>query len=400
MSHPNGSGGTEKQTAGKRRRGSRPRSPSGTASAAQKGATAKTRPLESVRDLLEYAYALDGKQLRISQKVAQEIADANRPERPAGDDLPERLKLLMKSDPLLGVPPRIMIGLEEAQAPTLLKLRVAKMLEFGLRRHPLLVSPTESPTAAEVSAVVGGQTDLDSVFTRIRLRTPEITAVSLGLQRESLTPAERDRMSVNATTSIALLAATIDQWSLDRFVEYLERHLWRGAVTKPRALHPLVAIVESSSSEALGAVATVFLRRSESAERTAQAAVQSAMEAEERARNVLARADAVEEGQVRLRSTIDSQREEIATLQRQIAKMHSQIDEQKRDRVIDQSHHIDDFEDLRTRIIRSLGKQVDLLSDGLHAVRNQSYSVTEEFIERSLESLSKELRQLNDEGDG
>ena len=46
--------------------------------------------------------------------------------------------------------------------------------------------------------------------------------------------------------------------------------------------------------------------------------------------------------------------------------------------------------------VRSLGKQVDLLSDGLHAVRNQSYSVTEEFIERALESLSKELRQLNE----
>ena len=399
MSHPTGSGNAEKQAAGGRPKTNQQHRPKRAGSSPQKGTTPKVPPLKSVRDLLEYAYALNGKQLRLPQKVVQEIADTSLAERPAGDDLPERLSQLIASDPLLGVPPRLMIGLEEAQAPLLLKLRVAKILEFGLRRHPLLISPTENVAAAHVGAVAGGQMDTDAVFSRIRLRSPEITAEGLGLRSDILKQGDRDRLRGNATTSIALLAATIDQWSLDRLIECLERHLWRGALTKPRALRPLVAIVEASSPEALGAVAGVFLAQLETADRAAQAAVHSALEAEDRARNVMSRATAVEAEGARLRSIIDSQRDEINALQSQIETMQSQIEDQKRDRVIDQSHHIDDFEDLRTRVIRSLGKQVDLLTDGLHAVRNQSYSVTEEFIERSLESMSKELRQLNEEGD-
>lgn len=398
MSHPTESSETRKQSAGTRSKAGRHYRSGDAERSSRKGATSKAPPPRTIRDLIEYAYALKGKQLRLSQKAAQDIDESSHSDRPAEHELPQRLAELIASDPLLAVPPRLIIGLEDAHAPVPLRLRIASMLESSLRSHPLLVPATENKSNTGLGPVPVGQLDVETVFQRIRLRTPEITAASIGLENNSLKQAERDRLRVNATTSVALITATIEGWSLERLVECLERHLWRGALTKPRAPLPLVAIMESSSLEALGTVAEVFQKRVQKADRAALAAANVAAEAEARIRNVLDRANAVEEESARLRSVADSHRNEIAILQGRIQALQGQIDEQKRDRVIDQSHHIDDFEDLRTRIIRSLSKQVDLLSDGLHAVRNQSYSVTEEFIERSLESLSKELRQLNDEG--
>ncbi|MCK0173898.1 hypothetical protein [Mycolicibacterium sp. F2034L] len=144
----------------------------------------------------------------------------------------------------------------------------------------------------------------------------------------------------------------------------------------------------------------MFLDKAATADRAAKEAAEQAAQAEERASNLLVRVDAANEEGERLRTAIEDKESELSALRARIEALQAQIDAERRDRVIDQSHHIDDYEVLRTRIVRSLGKQVDLLSDGLHAVRNRSYSVTEEFIERALDSMSKELRQLNEEGDG
>ena len=97
-------------------------------------------------------------------------------------------------------------------------------------------------------------------------------------------------MRTNAITTVALIASILEEWNLDDLVEYLERYLWRDAVAKPGALRSRVAITDSSAPEALGLVAKVFLDRAERAKRATEAALREAAEAEDRAKNVLARA--------------------------------------------------------------------------------------------------------------
>lgn len=364
-------------------------------------APAKAAQITSLQGLFDYAFSLKGKQVRVPQKVLKEIAERTTAvDQLAVDSLRDSLDALMASDPFLKVPPRLLVGLEDSDAPILLKLRIARLLVHQFQRHPLFRSAPEPSPGAEVADLSSGAIDFDEWLTRARLRAADISAAELGNSGGSLKPADRERLRTNAITAVALLGSIIEEWGDHRLVHVLERFLWRDAVAKPGVHRPRVAITESAPPEALGFVSRVFLDSVSAADRTAKRASEQAAQADERANNLLARANAASKEGERLRTVIEGKEGEIAALQGRIEALQAQIDAERRDRVIDQSHHIDEYDVLRTRIMRSLGKQVDLLSDGLHAVRNQSYSVTEEFIERALDSMSKELHQLNEEGDG
>ena len=63
---------------------------------------------------------------------------------------------------------------------------------------------------------------------------------------------------------------------------------------------------------------------------------------------------------------------------------------------MDKSHLADDYEVLRTQVIRRLSAQVGLLRDGLHALRNGRTGVAEEFLDRSLTAIEGEVTRLKD----
>ena len=57
-------------------------------------------------------------------------------------------------------------------------------------------------------------------------------------------------------------------------------------------------------------------------------------------------------------------------------------------------HAEDDREKMRTLCKRTLNTQCDLLQDALHALRNQRYNVTDEFIERSIDAAYSAIAEL------
>lgn len=58
------------------------------------------------------------------------------------------------------------------------------------------------------------------------------------------------------------------------------------------------------------------------------------------------------------------------------------------------SHHADDYEKLRTRIVRQLTTQEDLLTSGLHAMRNDRRSIADEFVDRALTAITGAIVSL------
>jgi hypothetical protein len=58
------------------------------------------------------------------------------------------------------------------------------------------------------------------------------------------------------------------------------------------------------------------------------------------------------------------------------------------------SHLVDDYEKMRTKSRRELRRANELLSNGLHALRNGSPAVTDEFIERALANISTAIDAL------
>jgi hypothetical protein len=55
------------------------------------------------------------------------------------------------------------------------------------------------------------------------------------------------------------------------------------------------------------------------------------------------------------------------------------------------SHTIDDIETLRENALRTMIEQVDLLTDALHALRNGSPDVTDEFLDRAITSMTRHI---------
>ena len=53
----------------------------------------------------------------------------------------------------------------------------------------------------------------------------------------------------------------------------------------------------------------------------------------------------------------------------------------------DQSHIIDDLEKERTAMVRKVNRAIPLLEDALHALRNGSPHVTDEYLERVIADL-------------
>lgn len=61
----------------------------------------------------------------------------------------------------------------------------------------------------------------------------------------------------------------------------------------------------------------------------------------------------------------------------------------------DKSHTIDKLEKARTSAKRCLTQSSDLLRDGLHALRDDRPHVADEFMERVIDMLDKEIAHLN-----
>jgi hypothetical protein len=86
---------------------------------------------------------------------------------------------------------------------------------------------------------------------------------------------------------------------------------------------------------------------------------------------------------------------EIRRLLGDVALLQENVQAQRELREVAQSHHLSDYELLRTRITRMLDEQTALLTDGLQALSNGHLKVTEEFMERVRDSLENQRRSLD-----
>lgn len=86
-------------------------------------------------------------------------------------------------------------------------------------------------------------------------------------------------------------------------------------------------------------------------------------------------------------------------MEERIAQLERELAEERERASIARSHHAADYEALRTQIVRQLDKQKLLLVDGLHAIRHGRLTVADEFVDRSLVAITREIDNLTQAGD-
>lgn len=97
-----------------------------------------------------------------------------------------------------------------------------------------------------------------------------------------------------------------------------------------------------------------------------------------------------------LLAELEQKNSRIGGLEARVTELEAQLDKEQRGRFADEVHAVDDYENLRTQVIRQLSGQVNLLNDGLHALRNGSTAVADEFVDRALRKIDAEVKRLKE----
>ncbi|MFE9433058.1 hypothetical protein [Streptomyces sp. NPDC006640] len=367
------------------------------ASVAEEGphrAKSKTKPkpiITSIEELLTFAYESNARLLEFPKEAIKKLAITDegiasqtalvRSLAPADRTLSTPFKLLQYAT-RQGVPLKRAEDGDLAQALNrLVYLAVAALGHSPVFRvwGDQLVDPRKDPQLTTE---------------HLRDRARQISADELGLPPKQFKAADRERLVKNAIACYGLLRALQREWTVDQFIDASYDSVWKHEAPKAAGLERAVSeIAASSDLDVLGIVGENYLARIARLEQQVTKLEHEAGAARNRETRLRHELSTVEEREQSALTRADAFSADVVRLQKELAA-------ERDNRVVDKSHMADDYETLRTRIIRRLGGEIDLLTDGLHALRNGAPNVAEEFLDRSLLALTREVEQLKDASGG
>ena len=330
----------------------------------------------TVLDLIEHAYAGSGKKLSLTADLTSLKADASQAEAEMS-----QLSKLAASDRLLDVPPQVLIALASVKTEYTSRRRILELMLAALADHPVFLAHRKQLVEPDAEPRLDVRNVSDA--------TKVVTYLSLGYKEsKSFTADNREKMRVNAVISFALLRVLRDRWPLEWFAESMSALVW-NAPAPENAQDAVAVLVSGQRGDALSQLARHF-------EGKLAEAARKLGETEGTAAFQTRRASLAEEQQRALSADLDAERQRAADLASQVVALKETLDAERGNRVVDHSHHVDDYETLRTRVLRQLSEQADLLADGLHALRHERLAVADEFVDRALTAIKKEVAHVRE----
>jgi hypothetical protein len=338
----------------------------------------KPNEIRSISELLTYVYSRAGRSFSITPKVRKALADDAADPRA----LTEQITRLATSDPILAVPPKVLTAMERARVGGRLRKTLLGLMALPLRQHSGLAS-------IDLAAALSDEPtpDHDALFRSVREALSRPEPGHLG--KASLRPADRRTLQNNAVLSVALLVAIKHDWPTTALADCLDTYLWQEDLAATKVLSERALLTDGTSPAALALVARAWRGRLSEQVRKVREAEAEVHDARRRWQEALSHASAMAEAREQMEKVIAEREEVIAGLQREVAS-------EREHRRIEKSHAVDDYERLRSQLVRGLVQQTSLLEDGLHALRNSRVGVTEEYVERVIESLREDLQRLRD----
>lgn len=352
----------------------------------------KTKPvITSIGDLLTFAYKSNARLLDLPKETLKKLAITD-------EGIASESALvadLAPTDPTLSAPFKLLqyvarqgIPLKRAEngdlAPALNRLFDLAVVALG--HSPVfrvwvnqLVDPRRGPQLSTE---------------HLRSMARQVCADDLGLSPEQFKTADSERLVKNAIACYGLLRVLQREWTLDQFLDASYGSVWRYEAPEVTGLERAASeVVASRDLDVLGIVGENYLARLARLEYQVTQLEHEAGAARNRETRLRSELSAVEEREQSAMARADAFSADVVRLQKELAA-------ERDNRVVDKSHMTDDYETLRTRIIRRLGGEIDLLTDGLHALRNGAPNVAEEFLDRSLLALTREVEQLKNASGG
>ncbi|MFE1256946.1 hypothetical protein [Streptomyces fungicidicus] len=367
------------------------------ASVAEEGphrAKSKTKPkpiITSIEELLTFAYESNARLLEFSREDLKKLAITD--EGIASQSV--LVGSLAPTDPTLSTPFKLLqyaarqgVPLKRAEDGDLARAlnRLVDLAVVALGHSPLF--------RVWVDQLVDPRKDPQLPTEHLRDEARRVGVDKLGLTPKQFKAADRQRLVKNAIACYGLLRALQREWTLDQFIDASYGSVWRYEAPEAAGLERAASEVGASRDlNVLGIVGANYLARIARLERQVTQLEREAGAAWNRETQLRDELSTVKEREQSAMARADAFSADVVRLQKELAA-------ERDNRVVDKSHMADDYETLRTRIIRRLGGEIDLLTDGLHALRNGAPNVAEEFLDRSLLALTREVEQLKDASGG
>lgn len=336
----------------------------------------RERP-KTILALMEYAYMEAGRKLNLSRNDI--FALSVRPEDEQAEI--DTVRQLAGRDLLFAVPPALLSSLAELGSETLVRRRVLDLVVVAFASHKLFEGRIEGLTEQQPSKMLSAE--------EVNRAAKQIKFSDLGLKEESeFSDASRARLSANAVSALELFRVLRDRWTSRQFIEDMAAWVWDAPVL-PSAYKIAALLATAKNTEALSQISRQFEILLRDSKRETGKAVSQAREQELRAIT----AEALGK---RLAADLEKARADATEWAAKANELAQRLSAEQSNRVVDKSHHVDDYEALRTQVIRRLSTQSELLGDGLHALRHGSTGVAEEFVDRALTAISTEVTRLKE----
>jgi hypothetical protein len=333
----------------------------------------RVRP-ETIAELIEYAYREAGRKLNLTRDLKHLTLEQDSAQ--AEVDL---IRRLAADDPFLAVPQSLLAAVAEVQTKSQVQGRILELVLAAFASHKLfegvllrLADPKADPplTAYEISSIA-------KTFTFETVNSEEVPERKTSM---------RDRVRVNAITGFELFRVLRDGWTTDQFIQDMSALVWDNPIQRS-APRMAALLATAKNNDALSQISRHFEQLLLNAQTQASAAHRRANELEHRA-------NSAESENRALTTRLDAERSHTSDLQTQAHHLAQQLAAERNSRRVDKSHLVDDYEALRTQIIRKLSSQVDLLGDALYAIRSGEKAVAEEFVDRALRKIDGEAKRL------
>lgn len=332
--------------------------------------------IETFGQFIAHAYGMKGRKVAMKGKVERAIAQDPK----LTFDEMERVGQLVKDDTVLAVPRQLLLAARAVQGFPALRAALRGFVRDVLLGHPFFSQPgveaalrnlDHAPSPTEVLRVLAGSDkQLLTADAGDGMKTPEL-----------------EQLRLNAVNCMAVWLADVKNLSISALSDALFLALWRPRATElEHEGARLRALTEIEELAGVGLVCEEYRRQA--AEKLSQAEIAT--------REAAALRDRVQRLEQELREAQDTIEAEAANREASATAHASALEALKVSTETEAAHLRDDVELLRTRVLRRLKADVDLLELGLEALRRPEpkVHVMMDSAERVADALRKELKNL------
>lgn len=358
-----------------RQQGQQERSRSAESSAGEKSSKVE---IGSLCDFVVYAYSRKGQSLRALRNKEVNLIKTN-----ATLTEQERDKILAmsKKDLLLAVPRHVILSAQEFNGLTEVRRNIRLLIPEVLKQHAIYRLNNLVPVIANLDDAI----EPVEAIQIIASLSQETLASLAGLEKSR--PKDTEALRSNAINCLAMWLWESRGLPIKKIVDWLHNGYWSTLVPSGRDSNEILRVVTGITDiEGVGTASQWFKA-----------------EADEhgiRATKLQATIDRLNNNICGLEQTIRNLQEAVDKRDKTIELMSEELDAERSAHANSRAHLGDDREHLRSKAVRSLNREVSLLTEGLQALRKDppKVRVMDDHAERVLEGLRATIQELEEEG--